>query len=145
MKAGMNAADKRKVSTTTEKRKSEKNRMSMPGYPTVVTRQSSETDLPAKQEEEYKENLKQTRSIRKFRSRGQAVSCSSYFIEDRDTRFFMKDPRLTENAKNLTPEEVLALELDILKPLDFYEIFFNRMKAKDDSTAVNRPETGHDV
>ena len=144
MKAGMNAADKRKLSTITE-RKGEKNRMSMPGYPTLVTRQSSETDLPAKQGEEYKENLKQTRSIRKFRSRGQAVSCSSYFTEDRDTSFFMKDPRLTENAKDLTPEQMLALELDILKPLDFYEILFKRMKAKDDSTAVDEPETGHDV
>ena len=110
MKAGMNAADKRNVSTRTEKRKGEKNMMSMPGYPTLVTRQSSETDLPAKQGEEYKENLKQTRSIRKFRSRGQAVSCSSYFTEDRDTSLFMKDPRLTENAKNLTREQMLALD-----------------------------------
>ena len=73
------------------------------------------------------------------------MSCSSYFTEDRDTSFFMKDPRLTKNAKNQTSEQMLALELYILKPLDFYEILLNRMKAKDDSTAVNGPETGHDL
>ena len=38
---------------------------------------------------------------------------------------------LTENAKKLTPEQMHALELDIFKPLDFYEILFERMKARD--------------
>ena len=74
--------------------------------------QSSETDLPAKQEEEYKD---------------------------------LHEGPATENAKNLTSEQMLALELDILKPLDFYEILLNRMKANDDNTAVNGPQTGHDL
>ena len=38
----------------------------------------------------------------------------------------------SENAKNLTSEQMLTLKLDILKPLD-------------NSTAVNGPETGHDL
>jgi len=45
--------------------------------------------------------------------------------------------RLTEQAKYLTEEEMRSLELDIFKPLDFYEILFERMKAKDKETAVS--------
>lgn len=64
------------------------------------------------------------------------MSCNSYFTMDRENdSIFLKDPRLTENAKKLTAEQMQALELDIFKPLDFYEILFNRMKAKDDSEA----------
>ena len=48
--------------------------------------------------------------------------------------------RLTEQAKNLTPEELRSLELDIFKPLDFYEILFERMKAKDKEAAVSHSE-----
>jgi len=60
------------------------------------------------------------------------MSCSSYFKEDAATR---KDRVLTENAKDLSPEQWLALEMDISKPLDFYEILFDRMKAKDKAEA----------
>ena len=53
----------------------------------------------------------------------------------------MNDPRLTENAKDLSAEQMLALELDILKPLDFFEILFNRMKEKDNGEALVEEET----
>lgn len=38
---------------------------------------------------------------------------------------------LTENAKKLSQEELHSLVLDIFKPLDFYEILFDRMKNSD--------------
>ena len=59
------------------------------------------------------------------------MSCNSYFTEHAATRPYMRDIELTENAKCLSPEQLQALEMDIFKPLDFYEILFNRMKAKD--------------
>ena len=64
------------------------------------------------------------------RTRHQAVSCSSYFEEK---GYFVKQRTkcLTENAKKLSEEEMNLLELDIFKPLDFYEILFDRMKCKD--------------
>ena len=63
-------------------------------------------------------------------TKSRAISCSSYFEEK---GYFVKQrsDRLTENAKKLSEEEMNALELDIFKPLDFYEILFNRMKKKD--------------
>lgn len=56
------------------------------------------------------------------------MSCSSYFEDAADT---MIDRALTENAKDLSPEQLHALELDIFKPLDFYEILFHKMKSED--------------
>ena len=38
---------------------------------------------------------------------------------------------LTENARKLSEEEIDALVIDIFKPLDFYEILFDRMKMND--------------
>ena len=64
------------------------------------------------------------------RSRQHAMSCSSYFKE-KDYFIKQKSAKLTENAKKLTEEEMQLLELDIFKPLDFYELSFNRMKDKD--------------
>lgn len=52
--------------------------------------------------------------------------------------------RLTEQAKYLTEEEMRSLELDIFKPLDFYEILFERMKAKDKETAVSNSRKQND-
>ena len=48
---------------------------------------------------------------------------------------------LTENAKDLTPEQMRALELDIFKPLDFFEILFDKMKAED-SLSGEEKESG---
>ena len=47
----------------------------------------------------------------------------------------MKDRVLTENATDLSPEQLLALEIDIFKPLDFYEILFDKMKSGDNTEA----------
>lgn len=72
------------------------------------------------------------------RTRNETMSCDSYFIKERD---FMKERRtqLTENAKNLSEEEMNLLEIDIFKPLDFYEILFNRMKRNDKRTYTKNP------
>ena len=94
---------------------------------------SCELSFFAKQQEEYKEQLRQSESAKQFRrSRAQTISCSSYFTEKPATRRYMKDRVLTENAKYLSSEQMHALEMDIFKPLDFYEMFFDRMKARDD-------------
>ena len=64
-------------------------------------------------------------------SRNQPQSCSSYYEEK---NYFIKQRQesLTENAKKLSEEEMHLLELDIFKPLDFYEILFNRMKLNEE-------------
>lgn len=61
------------------------------------------------------------------------MSCSSYFMEKQ------KSQALTENAKKLSDEEMELLEIDIFKPLDFYEILFSRMKINDKKTHAKRP------
>ena len=93
-------------------------------------RRSSESDLTGKLQQGRKEQLKQPVDGKNFRSRGQTTSCSSYFTEQRATSTCMKDRVLTENAKHLTPEQMHALEMDIFKPLDFYEILFVRMNLR---------------
>ena len=39
--------------------------------------------------------------------------------------FYMSGRLMAEGAKKLTQEEMAALEIDIFKPLDFYEILVN--------------------
>lgn len=53
-----------------------------------------------------------------------STSSAHYFIQNHSAS-------LTENAKNLSEEEINALVVDIFKPLDFYEILFDRMKEND--------------
>ena len=103
--------------------------------PLVVRRRSSESEVFAKRQQECKEQLKQSPEGKTFRSRNQTMSCNSYFAEHTATKPYMRDRMLTENAKHLSPEQLQALEMDIFKPLDFYEILFNRMKAKDNETS----------
>ena len=106
-------------------------------HPPLTKRRSSESDLLAQRKQKHLEQLKQDFDGTTSRRRAQTMSCNSYFIKDRtNDSYFMNDPRLTENAKHLSKEQMLALELDILKPLDFYEILFNRMKAKDKDKAL---------
>ena len=50
--------------------------------------------------------------------------------------FIHRSNSLTEQAKHLSEEEILALEIDIFKPLDFYELLFNRMKANDSGKVI---------
>ena len=111
-------------------------------HPPLTKRRSSESDLLAQRKQENQKQLKQNFDETTSRSRAQTMSCNSYFMKDRtNDSYFMNDPRLTENTKNLSAEQMLALELDILKPLDFYEIFFNRMKEKDNGEALVEEET----
>ena len=91
-------------------------------------RSCSESGVIVKRaEQELKEQQKQSPERATFRNRSQTMSCSSYFEDDAAT---MKDRVLTENAKDLSPEQLLALEMDIFKPLDFYEIVFDKMKCE---------------
>ena len=71
-------------------------------------------------------------------AKSRAVSCSSYFEEK---GYFVKQrsDRLTENAKKLSEEEMYALELDIFKPLDFFEILFDRKKNEDKKACSKTP------
>ena len=60
------------------------------------------------------------------------ASCISYFMEKR------KSQALTENAQKLSDAEMEQLEIDIFKPLDFYDILFSRMKIKGKKTHAKR-------
>ena len=63
--------------------------------------------------------------------RNHSKSCDSYFNNELVTKF-LSDPRVvTENAINLTPDEMHAIYMDIFKPLDFFEMFYERLKAQE--------------
>ena len=47
---------------------------------------------------------------------------------------------LAEGWEKLTDEERAKLEIDIFKPLDFYEILFNRMKANNSGIITSLDE-----
>ena len=53
------------------------------------------------------------------------------------TRRCMDDRVMGEGAKKLSPEQMAALEIDIFKPLDFYEILFNRLKVSDKGKIIS--------
>ena len=60
-----------------------------------------------------------------------SMSCESYFNNELATKF-LSDPRVvTENAIKLTPDEMHAIYMDIFKPLDFFEMFYERLKAQE--------------
>ena len=52
-------------------------------------------------------------------------------------RRYMDDRMMGEGAKNLSPEQMAALEIDIFKPLYFYEILFNRLKGSDNGRIIS--------
>ena len=52
-------------------------------------------------------------------------------------RFYMSERVMGEGAKNLSPEKMAALEIDIFKPLDFYEILLNRLKESDKGRIIS--------
>ena len=116
--------------------KGKKSAMRIPTHPALVDqrrRSCSESEVIVKRvEQELKEQQKQSSDRATFRNRSQTMSCSSYFEDDATT---MEDRVLTENAKDLSPEQLLALEKDIFKPLDFYEILFDKMKSGDNTEA----------
>ena len=96
---------------------------------TLTKKWKTETNLAAKEVD--------GKSTRRSRNRPPAMSSSSYYEEK---NYFIKQrpESLTENAKKLSEEEIHLLELDIFKPLDFYEILFNRMKLKDERESRER-------
>ena len=49
----------------------------------------------------------------------------------------MTNREISEAAKNLPPEKMAALEIDIFKPLDFYEILLNRLKGSDEGRIIS--------
>lgn len=53
------------------------------------------------------------------------------------TRHYMEDRVMSESAKKLSAEQMAALEIDIFKPLDFYEILFNRLKVSDKGRIIS--------
>ena len=115
--------------------KGKESKMKTLACPTLVDqrrRSCSESDVIVKSEQESIEQQKHFLDRATFRNRSHTMSCSSYFEDDAAT---MKDRVLTENAKELSPEQLLALEMDIFKPLDFYEILFDKMKAEDKAEA----------
>ena len=60
-----------------------------------------------------------------------SMSCESYFNNELATKF-LSDPRVvTENALKLTPDEMHAIYMDIFKPLDSFEMFYERLKAQE--------------
>lgn len=98
-------------------------------------RVSSEPNLPTALSQELLEVYPCYIPAGRRRSRNQFMSCSTDYFSSKTTNDAVG--RLTEQAKYLTQEEMHSLELDIFKPLDFYEILFERMKAKDKETAVS--------
>ena len=92
-------------------------------HPKLGQRRSSESDLAGKEEEMVLDYLPYGR-----RRRSCQVSSGDYFI--------YRSGKLTENAKKLSKDEIHSLEIDIFKPLDFYEILFERMKITDNKTQV---------
>lgn len=116
--------------------KGKKSAMMIPTHPPLDDqrrRSCSESDVIVKRAgQELKEQQKQSPEKATFRNRSQTMPCSSYFEDGAAT---MKDRALTENAKDLSPERLLALELDIFKPLDFYEILFHKMKSEGNAKA----------
>ena len=60
-----------------------------------------------------------------------SMSSESYFNNELATKF-LSDPRVViENAIKLTPDEMHAIYMDIFKPLDSFEMFYERLKAQD--------------
>ena len=82
-------------------------------HPKLGKRRSSESDATEEQ------GVVDSFSFGRRRSRS-CYTSSDYFIH--------RSGKLTENAKRLSQEEIHSLEIDIFKPLDFYEILFERMK-----------------
>ena len=54
-----------------------------------------------------------------------------------NSRLYMSGIVMCEGAKKLSPEEMALLEIDIFKPLDFYEILFNRTKESSNGRIIS--------
>ena len=96
-------------------------------HPKLRKRRSSESDIPQGNEMTNRDHTSQGRT-----------RAGSYHIPSSFGDYFIRRSRgkLTENASKLSPEEIHSLELDIFKPIDFYEILFERMQVKGAKTAA---------
>ena len=110
-----------------------RNAVTVPQHPQLAKRTSSDGDLPPKVGEMVKGPLRKNRYKPK--------SCGSYFDNDEATQKFLNDPRVVaENAKHLSQEEMCSIYLDILKPVDFFEMFFDRLKQEGSEQATPQQE-----
>lgn len=77
--------------------------------------------------------------VRKLGIAPQVVAVKQSDVQTKaSSRFSMTANReMGEAAKNLPPEKMAALEIDIFKPLDFYEILFNRLKGSDEGRIIS--------
>ena len=94
--------------------------------PPLRERPSSETDLSKAEKQIVAEPSKG-----RFQT---SFSSSEYFSH------YDSSSKLTEQAKHLSKEQMEALEIDILKPLDFFELLFKRMKIKDNEGRSGQTE-----
>lgn len=86
-------------------------------HPKLCKRRSSESDVQEIREEH--------RVTSEFFSNGRRRAQTFHTPND---YFIHRSGKLTENAKKLSQEEIHSLEIDIFKPLDFFELLFERMK-----------------
>ena len=76
--------------------------------------------------------------VRKLGIAPQVVALKQSDVQTKaSSRFSMTNRERSEAAKNLPPEKMAALEIDIFKPLDFYEILFNRLKGSDEGRIIS--------
>lgn len=77
--------------------------------------------------------------VRKLGIASQVVAVKQSDVQTKaSSRFSMTANReMGEAAKNLPPEKMAALEIDIFKPLDFYEILLNRLKGSDEGRIIS--------
>lgn len=105
--------------------RSPKNSSSEQQHPQLVKKHStSEPTLPIADKEPVNTN---------YVPNGRRRSASHTVASSRNADYYIQNhsASLTEIAKNLSQEEIDALVIDIFKPLDFYEILFERMKNND--------------
>ena len=76
-------------------------------------------------------NIKRCQGIQERDATTACPACDGFFHNELATKF-LSDPRVvTENAIKLTPDEMHAIYMDIFKPLDSFEMFYERLKAQE--------------
>lgn len=118
-------AELRRRSNSTTENQSAEETLKPNQHPKLCKRRSSESDALKRTEEPAMVD-----DFRYGRKRAQSFHTSSDY-------FIYRSGKLTENAKKLSQEEIHSLEIDIFKPLDFFEILFERMKITDSKTSMD--------
>ena len=86
------------------------------------------------QEEERKDGLQLSSKDETSKRSARSLARNTYSLET-VFGYHSVSRVVTENYFKLSEEERHALEIDIFKPLDFYEILFNRMRVRDNDEA----------